>query len=96
MLSSTIKNPDVKFVIRCVSTELHSNLLDNREDEKLIDSKSDLYFFNEEKYITENPSNFDEGVYHFFVKYQRLMIYQDSLTFYIILLNLVENVVLYV
>ena len=44
MLSSTIENPDVKLVIKCVSTVLHSNLLDDMEDEKSIDPKSDLYF----------------------------------------------------
>ena len=60
MLSSTIENPDVKLVIKCVSTVLHSNLLDDMEDEKSIDPKSDLYFFDEEKYIAENPSNFNE------------------------------------
>ena len=60
MLSSTIENPDVKLVIKCVSTLLHSNLLDDMEDEKSIDPKSELYFFDEEKYIAENPSNFNE------------------------------------
>ena len=60
MLSSTIENPDVKLVNRCLSAVLHSNLLDNMEDEKSIDPKSDLYFFYEEKYIADNPSNFDE------------------------------------
>jgi hypothetical protein len=60
MLSSTIENPDVKLVIKCVSTVLHSNLLDDMDDEKSIDPKSDLYFFDEEKYIAENPSNFNE------------------------------------
>ena len=33
MLSSTIENPDVKLVIKCVSTVLHSNLLDDMDDE---------------------------------------------------------------
>ena len=60
MLSSTIENPDVKLVIKYVSTLLHSNLLDDMEDEKSIDPKSELYFFDEEKYIAENPSNFNE------------------------------------
>ena len=60
MLSSIIKNPDVKLVIRYVSTVLHSKLLDDMENEKSIDPKSDLYFFDEEKYIAENPSNFYE------------------------------------
>ena len=41
MLSSTIENPDVKLVIKCVSTLLHSNLLDDMEDEKTIDPKSE-------------------------------------------------------
>jgi hypothetical protein len=60
MLSSTLDNPDVKTVIKCVSTLLHSNLLDDMDDEKKIDPKSELYIFDEEKYIAENPSNFNE------------------------------------
>ena len=48
MLSITIENPDVKL-IKCFSTLLHSNLLDDMEDEKSIDPKSELYFFDEEK-----------------------------------------------
>jgi len=60
MLSSTMDNPDIKLIIKSVSTLLHSNLLDDMEDEKSIDPKSDLYFFDEEKYIAENPSAFTE------------------------------------
>jgi hypothetical protein len=60
MLSSTIENPNVKLIIQGISTLLHSNLLEDIEDNKTIPSTSELYYFDEEKYIKENPENFDE------------------------------------
>lgn len=60
MISSTIENPNVKLVIQGVATLIHSNLLEDMQDEKEIPANSDLYFFSEEKYIAENPENFDE------------------------------------
>ena len=60
MLSSTIENPNVKLIIKGIATLLHSNLLEDIEDNKTIEPKSELYFFDEEKYIKENPDNFDE------------------------------------
>ena len=60
MISSTIENPNVKLIIKGIATLLHSNLLEDIEDNKTIEPKSELYFFDEEKYIKENPDNFDE------------------------------------
>ena len=60
MLSSTIENRDMLLVIKCFSILRHSNLLDYIEDEKSIDPKSELYLFEEKKYIAENPPNFNE------------------------------------
>lgn len=60
MLSSTIANPDVKLIIKGVSTLLHSNLLEDVEDNRTINPGSDLYFFDEEKYIAEQPENFNQ------------------------------------
>lgn len=59
-INSTINNPNALLIIRAVATLLHSNLLDDIQDGKTIPNKSDLYFFSEEKYINENPDNFDE------------------------------------
>ena len=52
------------------------------EDEKSIDPKSDLYFFYEEKYIADNPSNFDEDRITFLRKVQKpddLSVFNDAL-----------------
>lgn len=59
-INSTINNPNAILIIRAVATLLHSNLLDDIQDKKTIPVKSDLYFFSEEKYISENPENFDD------------------------------------
>ena len=60
LLTSTINAPNVKLLIKAVATLLHSNLIEDLQDGKLISSKSDLYFFSEDKYINENPNAFDE------------------------------------
>lgn len=59
-LSSTINAPNVKLIIKAVATLLHSNLMEDVQEGKTIYPKSDLYYFSEEKYISENPSAFDE------------------------------------
>jgi hypothetical protein len=60
LINSTINAPNVKLLIKAVATLLHSNLMEDIQEEKTINPKSDLYFFSEEKYIIENPENFDE------------------------------------
>jgi len=60
LLNSTINAPNVKLLIKAVATLLHSNLMEDIQEEKTIYPKSDLYYFSEEKYISENPNAFDE------------------------------------
>jgi hypothetical protein len=60
LLSSTINAPNVKLIIKAVATLLHSNLMEDLQEGKIISTKSDLYFFSEDKYINENPNAFDE------------------------------------
>ena len=60
MIDSTIENPNVKSVIKGVATLIHSNLLEDMQDEQEISPDSELYYFSEDKYIAENPENFDE------------------------------------
>jgi hypothetical protein len=60
MLDSTINAPNVKLLIKAVSTLIHSNLIEDLQDGKTIHPKSDMYYFSEEKYINENPNVFDE------------------------------------
>ena len=60
MLNSTIDNPNVKLIIKGVATLLHSNLLEDLDDGRTINPSTELYYFDEEKYIKENPDNFDE------------------------------------
>jgi hypothetical protein len=59
-LTSTINSPNVKLIIRAVSTILQSQILEDIQLRKKISSKSDLYYFSEEKYIKESPTCFDE------------------------------------
>lgn len=60
LLTSTINAPNVKLLIKAVATLLHSNLIEDLQDGKIIAPKSDLYFFTEDKYINESPGAFDE------------------------------------
>jgi hypothetical protein len=59
-LNSTINSPNVKVIIKAVSTILQSQILEDIQSGKRISSKSDLYYFSEEKYINESPTFFDE------------------------------------
>jgi len=60
MATSTITKPDVKSLIHAVSTILQSQMMEDGSVGKQIMPHSDLYFFCEEKYITEKPDAFDE------------------------------------
>ncbi len=59
-LKSTINSPNVKLIIRAVSLILQSQVIEDFQMGKKISSKSDLFFFSEEKYINELPNCFDE------------------------------------
>jgi hypothetical protein len=60
LINSTINAPNVKLLIKAVATLLHSNLIEDLQDGKTVSPKSDLYYFCEEKYMSENPEMFDE------------------------------------
>lgn len=59
-LSSTVNSPNVKAIVKAVSTILQSQLIEDMQLGKTISTNSDLYFFSEEKYVQENPNCFDE------------------------------------
>jgi len=59
-ISSTITSPNVKSIIQAVATILHSQMLEDQNSGKKLAPGSDLYFFSEEKYISEKPEEFDE------------------------------------
>lgn len=59
-LSSTINSPNVKLLIKAVSMIIQSQLLEDMQLGKTVSSKSDLYFFSEDKYVNEFPNCFDE------------------------------------
>ena len=60
LLNSTINAPNVKLLIKAVATLLHSNLIEDVQEGKTINVKSELYYFSEDKYINESPDLFDE------------------------------------
>lgn len=59
-LNSTISYPNVKLLIKAVSSILQSQLIEDMQLGKTISTKSDLYYFSEDKYINEYPGCFDE------------------------------------
>lgn len=59
-LSSTINSPNVKLLIKAVSMILQSQLLEDIQLGKTVSSKSDLYFFSEDKYVSDAPNCFDD------------------------------------
>ena len=59
-VNSTITAPNVNTIIQAVATIIHSQMLEDMVEGKLLEPMSDLYFFSEEKYIHENPAAFDE------------------------------------
>jgi hypothetical protein len=97
-LNTTINSPNVKIIIKAVSTILQSQILEDIQLGKRISSKSDLYYFSEEKYIKEFPNCFDE------VRIERLRktpsldeivefieVYIINFRHYIIVLNSLQN-----
>jgi len=60
-LSSTMNSPNIKLVICSVANIIHSQILEDGKIGKTISQKSELYYFSEDKYIQENPNNFDEN-----------------------------------
>ena len=60
-IDSTISNPNVFRIIQAVSTILNSQILEDKNTDGGVNTKSDLYFFSEEKYIEEKPDEYDEN-----------------------------------
>jgi hypothetical protein len=60
LLQSTMSSPNVKLIIQAVATLLHSNITEDIMEGKVISPQSELYYFSEEKYISENPQAFEE------------------------------------
>ena len=67
-LSSSIYSPNVDLLIKSVSTIIHSQLIEDMELGKTVSTKSDLYFFSEEKYVNESPGYFYEEKLKFLKK----------------------------
>lgn len=65
MLSSTIENPDVKLVIKCVSTLLHSNLLDDMEDENQLIQRVNYTFLMKKNILQKILQISTKNVLHF-------------------------------
>lgn len=59
-LDSTISKPNVNAIITSVATILHSQMLEDMEEERELNENSDLFYFSEEKYIKEKPEEYDE------------------------------------
>jgi len=60
MLQSTMSSPNVKLIIQSVATLIYSNIIEDMNEGKVIPINSELYFFSEEKYIAENPQDFEQ------------------------------------
>ncbi|CAG9314109.1 unnamed protein product [Blepharisma stoltei] len=59
--TSTIYQPNVSTMIQSVATIIHSQMIEDVNLGREIQSSSDLFYFSEEKYIRENPDAFDEA-----------------------------------
>ena len=58
-VNSTISAPNVNSIIQAVATIIHSQVLEDTAQGRLVSPSSDLYYFSEEKYISEHPQAFD-------------------------------------
>ncbi len=54
-LHSTMNTPNAKNLINAISTIILSQIVEDEHLGKVISPKSDLFYFSEEKYITEYP-----------------------------------------
>lgn len=59
-LSSSIYSPNVEMIIKSVAMIIHSQLIEDMHLGKTVSSKSELFFFCEDKYVNEDPCYFDE------------------------------------
>ena len=59
-LTSHMNAPNEQLLIKAVGSLLLTTLEEDLEDGKTIPVKSPLYYFSEEKYIAENPDDYDD------------------------------------
>lgn len=77
-VNGLINNPNIKQVIKAVSTLIYSIILEDIKENKTISQDSDFYLFSEEKYISENPALFqNEKILH----YRKTPIQEDVYNF---------------
>lgn len=55
----TVDKINVELILNAVGTILHSQILEDLAQGKVIPPDSDVFFFSEEKYILEKPEQFD-------------------------------------
>lgn len=67
-VNGTISNPNLKQVIKAVSALLHSIIIEDIKEGKSIVNTSDFYNFCEDKYIIENPENYEKNKLNYFRK----------------------------
>lgn len=58
---STLDKINVDLILNAVATILHSQILEDMAQGKIIPPDSDVFFFSEEKYILEKPEQFDKA-----------------------------------
>ena len=60
MATSTITKPNINSMIQAVATIFQSQMSEDSGKGTKVLEESDLYFFSEEKYISEKPEAFDD------------------------------------
>ena len=60
MATNTITKPNINSMIQAVATIFQSQMAEDSGKGTKVMEDSDLYFFSEEKYISEKPEAFDD------------------------------------
>ena len=60
VMKSSLYNPNIQLLINAVGAIIHSDLIDDLNENRTIPKDSVLYNFSEQKYIEENPELFDQ------------------------------------
>lgn len=60
-LNTTVNLPDPELLIDSIAGIIVSQILEDELSGKVISNKSELYYFSEDKYITEYPLNFNDS-----------------------------------
>ena len=59
-LTNTLDSPTPKLLLKSVATMIYLHIEQDVSSNKILDKKSQEYFFSEEKYMLEFPENFDQ------------------------------------